>query len=78
VWRISNKWEIIIPFVVMNIPHHGSRVRYLKALCWGMPERAQQIGAILYQHVDAVMWEQLRFEVPEIIPRGASSWKRYY
>jgi hypothetical protein len=78
VWKITNKWEIIIPFVILSLPCHDSRVRYLKVLCWSMPEKAQQIGAILYRHVDVVMWEQLRFELPEIIPRGACDWKRYY
>lgn len=40
-------------------------------------ERAQQIGAIVYRNVDAVTWERLRLELPEIIPRGARNWKRY-
>jgi tellurite resistance protein TehA-like permease len=80
VWEITpaTKWEIIIPFVVVSLPRHLQRVRYLKVLCWSMPERAQQIGAIVYRNVDAVMWERLRVEVPEIIPRGVSGWKRYY
>ena len=43
-----------------------------------MPERAQQIGAIVYRNVDAVMWERLRGEVPEIVPRGAAGWQQYY
>lgn len=43
-----------------------------------MPERSQQFGAILYRHVDAVMWERLRVQVPEIIPRGEHNWRRYY
>ena len=43
-----------------------------------MPERAQQIGAITYRNVDAVMWERLRTAVPEIIPRGAPGYKQYY
>jgi hypothetical protein len=36
------------------------RVRYLKVLMWAMPERAQQIGAIVCRNVVAVMWERLR------------------
>ena len=43
-----------------------------------MPERAQQIGAIIYRNVDAVMWERLRSEVPAIIPRTAPGYMRYY
>ena len=80
VWEITpaERWEVIVPFIVSNLPRHTQRVRYLKVLCWSMPERAQQIGAIVYRNVDAVMWERLRVEVPEIIPRGAPGWKRYY
>lgn len=80
VWDLTpaNKWEIIIPFVLNNVPRQMQRVRYLKVLCWSMPERAQQIGAIVYRNVDAVMWELLSFELPEIIPRGVPGWKRYY
>ena len=80
VWELTpaKRWEVIIPFIVTNLPRHMQRVRYLKVLCWSMPERAQQIGAIVYRNVDAVVWERLRVEVPEIIPRGAANWKRYY
>mmetsp|Transcript_5568 Transcript_5568/g.11081 ORF Transcript_5568/g.11081 Transcript_5568/m.11081 type:complete len:332 (-) Transcript_5568:13-1008(-) len=80
VWDLTpaSRWEVIVPFIITNMPRHMQRVRYLKVLCWSMPERAQQIGAIVYRNVDAVMWERLRVEVPEIIPRGAPGWKRYY
>ncbi|CAB9507889.1 Glutaredoxin-C4 [Seminavis robusta] len=74
----SENWEVIIPYVINNLPRHVQRVRYLKVLLWSMPERGQQIGAIVYRNVDAVMWERLRVEVPEMIPRGAYNWRRYY
>jgi len=74
----GDRWEVMLPYIINNCPRHGQRVRYLKCLCWAMPERAQQIGAIVYRHVDAVMWERLRLEVPEIIPRGEHNWRRYY
>jgi tellurite resistance protein TehA-like permease/glutaredoxin len=74
----AEDWEVIIPFVVNNLPRHDQRVRYLKVLFWSMPERGQQIGAMVYRNVDAVMWERLRVEVPEMIPRGAYNWRRYY
>mmetsp|Transcript_29931 Transcript_29931/g.43957 ORF Transcript_29931/g.43957 Transcript_29931/m.43957 type:complete len:483 (-) Transcript_29931:70-1518(-) len=70
--------EVILPFVVNNVPRQQQRVRYLKCLCWSLPERAQQIGAIVYRNVDAVMWERIRVEIPEIIPRGEYNWRRYY
>ena len=80
VWNVTSadKWEIIVPFIILNLPRQMQRVRYLKVLTWSMPERAQQIGAIVYRNVDAVMWERLRTELPEIIPRGSPGWKRYY
>lgn len=116
VFRITSaeNWEIIIPYIVNNVPRHPQRVRYLKVnmivvcssnplidcvtnsylnlwlilrlslkflikvLLWSMPERAQQIGAIVYRNVDAVMWERLRIDLPEMIPRGAPGWRRYY
>lgn len=74
----SDNWEIIIPYVIDNLPRHVQRARYLKVLFWSMPERSQQIGAIVYRNVDAVMWERLRVDVPEMIPRGAHNWRRYY
>jgi tellurite resistance protein TehA-like permease len=80
VWKITSaeNWEVIVPYVVNNLPRHLQRVRYLKVLLWSMPERGQQIGAMVYRNVDAVMWERLRVEVPEMIPRGAHNWRRYY
>lgn len=80
VWEITSadRWEIIIPYIIENLPRHPQRIRYLKVLLWSMPERAHQIGAILYRNVDAVMWERLRDEVPEIVPRGESGYWRYY
>jgi Hemerythrin HHE cation binding domain len=80
VWKITSadRWEIIVPYIINNLPRHMQRVRYVKVLCWSMPERAQQIGAIIYRNVAAAMWERLRSELPEIIPRGAPKWTRYY
>lgn len=80
VWEITpaSQWEIILPWIIHNLPRHPQRVRYLKVLCWSMPERSQQFGAILYRHVDAVMWERLRTELPEMIPRHAPGFRRYY
>jgi hemerythrin-like domain-containing protein len=74
----SSRHEVIVPFIVNNLPRHQQRVRYLKCLTWAMPERAQQIGAIVYRNSTAVMWERLRVELPEIAPRGTTNWRRYY
>lgn len=80
VWRITpaEKWEVIIPYVLVNLPRQEQRERYIKSLCWSMPERAQQFGAIVYRNVDSVMWTLLQAELREMIPRGAPGWRRYY
>lgn len=62
----------LFAFVVHNVPRHQQRVRYVQAFTWAMPERAQQIGLMLYRSTDAVMWERLRTHLPLIIPRGVA------
>lgn len=74
----AEHWEVILPYLINNLPRTGQRVRLLKTLCWSMPERAQQLGAIMYRGCDSVKWELISFEIPEIIPRGVSNWRRYY
>jgi hemerythrin-like domain-containing protein len=72
----SEKFEVIVPYVLTNLPRHDQRVSYLKSLCWSVPERSQQVGAIAYRNVDSITWERLRFDIPEIIPRGTRGWRR--
>lgn len=43
-----------------------------------MPERAQEIGLIVYRGVDSVMWAFLVSEIPEMIPRGLEGYKKIY
>lgn len=43
-----------------------------------MPERAQEIGLIVYRGVDSVMWAFLAKEIPEMIPRGVKGFRRSY
>mmetsp|Transcript_17264 Transcript_17264/g.37068 ORF Transcript_17264/g.37068 Transcript_17264/m.37068 type:complete len:980 (+) Transcript_17264:94-3033(+) len=74
----AKRWELIMPYVLTHLPRHGQRVNYLKAFFWALPERAQQIGAILHRNLDAVMWERLRIELPEMVPRAAFNHWRYY
>jgi hypothetical protein len=42
------------------------------------PERGQHIGIMLALGVDAVQWKRITDELPEIIPRGAAGWERFY
>jgi hemerythrin-like domain-containing protein len=81
VWDLTpaKSWAVIIPYVLENLPRLPMRTKFVKALLWGLGgERAQQVGGIIYQTCDAVMWEVLVEEVPEIIPRGVPGWRRYY
>ena len=36
------KWETVLPFVILHLPRHVQRVKYIQAFTWAMPERAQQ------------------------------------
>ena len=71
-------FSVIIDFTLNYLPRHSQRTRFLKILVWCMPERAQQVGAMVYRAVDAINWERLRCDVPSIVPRGIKYWKRYY
>lgn len=75
----AKNWAVIIPYILENLPFLEQRKKYVKAMVWGLGgHRAQQIGYIIYQNCDAVMWEVLTQDIPEIIPRGVSGWRRYY
>ena len=43
-----------------------------------MPERAQELGLIIFRGTDSVLWAYLCNEVPEMIPRGLQGFKRIY
>ena len=43
-----------------------------------MPERSQHIGAMVYRGCSPTLWALLKVEVPEMVPRGAPGWQRYY
>jgi hypothetical protein len=68
----------MLPWVVNNLPMLPQRVRFLKTLLWALPERSQQLGFMLALGVDAVQWRRITDELPELIPRGADGWERYY
>ncbi|KAA8499144.1 S-type anion channel SLAH3 [Porphyridium purpureum] len=80
VWDMTpaDRWAEYIPWIVNGLPLHGQRVRFTKCFTWAMPYRAQQIGNMLYRKVDDVMWERLVAECPELVPRGAPGWRRFW
>jgi hypothetical protein len=41
-----------------------------------MPERAQEVGMILYRGLDSVAFADIADHVPEIIPRGLPGYVR--
>jgi hypothetical protein len=43
-----------------------------------MPERAPELGMIIYRGVDSVVWASLIAEIPELKPRGEKGYKRLY
>ncbi len=43
-----------------------------------MPERAQQLGLMVYREVDDVTWVEVARDLPEVIPRGLPGYRRYF
>lgn len=71
-------WSVVMPWVIEHLPVPAWKARYVKTFVWANPMRAQEIGLILYPRIDSVTWAFLSREIPEIIPRGLSGYKRYY
>ena len=72
-------WAEFMPFVVANLPMNAQRVKFVRCWAtWAVPERAQLIGRMIALGVDAPTWERLVQSVPEIIPRGAPGWRKYF
>jgi len=75
--------EHTVVMVVRNLPMHGQRARFVKALLWALPERAQEIGGWLYRGLARDPLGDMKYQlivedVPEIVPRGTSltGWTR--
>lgn len=43
-----------------------------------MPERAQQLGLMVYRVVDDVTWVEVVRDLPEVVPRGLHGYRRYF
>ncbi|PSC71350.1 C4-dicarboxylate ABC transporter [Micractinium conductrix] len=72
-------WAEYLPWTVANLPMHQQRVKFVRCWAvWVVPERAQLIGRWVALGVDQPTWERLAASVPEVVPRGASGWRRYF
>ncbi len=72
-------WTEFFPFVVSNLPMHQQRVKFIRCFAiWAVPERAQLIGRMIAMGVDAPLWSRIKLYVPEIVPRGETSWRKYF
>ena len=74
----AETWRETLPFILNSLPMLPQRVRFIKALIWALPDRTQQIGLMVAVGVDDVQWTRFTAELPEIIPRGADGFERYY
>lgn len=74
----AEDWAVMFRFVLASLPVFQWKIRYVKAFVWGVPERAQEIGLIVYRNVDRATWLALTQELPEIIPRGLAGHQRLY
>jgi hypothetical protein len=43
-----------------------------------MPESAQHVGLMVALGVSPVVWYELVHDIPDIQPRGAAAWSRYF
>eukprot|EP00759_Apiculatamorpha_spiralis_P039062 PhF_6_TR37925/c1_g1_i1/m.56672 len=74
--------EATLTTVISNLPMHGQRVRYIKALLWALPERAQEVGLWLYRGLASDPLGDAKYalivqDLPEIAPRGSGwEWNR--
>jgi hypothetical protein len=82
VWELTplHKWRIIIPFVINNLPADKPQMRnrFLRALIWGMPQFAQMIGKVVYEHTTDDIWKPLADAIPSIIPKNVEGYERVY
>lgn len=67
-----------IPLVLNHLPHQQQRERFVRTWLWAMPESAQHVGLMVSLGVSPVMWYQLSKEIPDIVPRGAKGWNRFF
>ena len=58
--------------------YSARQTKFLRTWAWAMPERAQQLGLMVYRVVDDVTWVQVARDLPEMIPRGLPGYRRYY
>eukprot|EP00752_Nemacystus_decipiens_P012458 g11037.t1 len=65
-------------WVMSSLRMRGQRTRFLKTWVWAMPERAQQLGLMVYRVVDDVTWVEVARDLPEVIPRGLPGYRRYF
>ncbi|CAM9257536.1 unnamed protein product, partial [Sphacelaria rigidula] len=80
VWDTTSNSDMsdLLGWVMMTLRIRGQRARFIKAWVWAMPERAQQLGLMVYRVVDDITWVEVARDVPEIIPRGLPGHSRYY
>lgn len=79
-WELeaAGTWREMLPFILNCLPMLPQRIRFIKALLWALPDLAQQIGLMIVAGVDDVQWTRINAELPEIIPRGANGFERFY
>ncbi|CAM9812351.1 unnamed protein product [Ascophyllum nodosum] len=80
VWETTSHSEMsdLITWVMATLRIRGQRTNFLKSWIWAMPERAQQLGLMVYRVVDDVTWIEVASDVPEAIPRGLPGHRRYF
>lgn len=63
---------------LVSAPTFHVQTKFLKTWIWAMPERAQQLGLMVYRVVDDVTWVEVARDLPAVIPRGLPGYRRYF
>ena len=77
IWDLHTceEWRRIIPFVLNNDYYHGRRVQFLQSLRVSVPERIVQIGLYAYEGCRPEVFQLLRTDFPDFIPRHVQGWE---
>jgi tellurite resistance protein TehA-like permease/glutaredoxin len=74
----TENWDVIMPYVIKNLGNPTWQSQFLMSFIWANPDRAQEIGLMLYRTLDSATYVSLTEEIPEMVPRGDYGHRRAY
>jgi hypothetical protein len=74
----GDEWNVILPFVVKNLPMLPWKVKFIQCFVWADPNKAQELGLALYKGLDDTTWAFLTEKIPQLIPKGLHGYKKIW